>query len=64
MPLTVGTQLGSHEITSARANYDDSPDGERFLMVEAVGQETQSIQLNIVLEWFEDVKRRVPSRKD
>jgi hypothetical protein len=45
---------------SGRANYDVSPDNERFLMVEAVGQQTPSTQLNIVLEWFEELKRLAP----
>jgi hypothetical protein len=45
---------------SGRANYDVSPDNERFLMVEAVGQQTPATQLNVVLEWFTELKRLAP----
>ncbi len=36
-------------------NYDVSPDGQRFLMI----KESRP-QLNVVLNWFEEVKRRAP----
>jgi Tol biopolymer transport system component len=43
-------------------SYDVSPDGQRFLMLK--GESTQSItQINIVQNWFEDLKRRVPPGK-
>jgi Tol biopolymer transport system component len=45
-----------------RANYDVYPDNERFLMVEAIAPQKPSTQLNVVLEWFEELKRRVPSK--
>ena len=38
-------------------NYDVSPDGQRFLMI----TKESKPQLNVVLNWFEDLKRRVPS---
>ena len=40
------------------ANYDVSPDGQRFLMVQ--GGEANLTQLNVVLNWFEELKERVP----
>ncbi len=40
------------------ANYDVSLDGERFVMVQA--DEQAAKQLNIVLNWFEELKRLVP----
>ena len=43
------------------ANYDVSPDGQRFLMLkpsESVG--AAPTQINVVLNWFEELKRRVP----
>ena len=39
-------------------NYDVSPDGQRFLMVK---DESSSGRLNIVLNLFEELKRRVPT---
>jgi serine/threonine-protein kinase len=45
-------------------NYDVSPDGQRFLMVKPVGQE-QAVptQINVVLNWTEELKRLVPTGK-
>ena len=41
-----------------RAHYDIHPDGQRFLMIkdEATGSE-----INVVLNWFEELKRLVPT---
>ncbi|MFN2386808.1 MAG: protein kinase, partial [Thermoanaerobaculia bacterium] len=44
------------------AAYDVSPDGQRFLMVKRI-QESIPTQLNVVLNWFEELKRRVPPGK-
>ena len=44
-----------------RANYDVSPDGQRFLMVKEGGQDLEVSQINVVLNWFEELKRRVPT---
>ena len=41
-------------------NYDVSPDGQRFLMVKPAEQSAPT-QINIVLNWFEELKRRVPT---
>ena len=45
------------------ANYDVSPDGQRFLMVKASGKESVATQLNVVLNWFEELKERVPAER-
>jgi serine/threonine-protein kinase len=43
-------------------NFDVSRDGRRFLMVEAAEPEEQGpTQINIVFNWFEELKRRVPT---
>jgi len=41
------------------ANYDVSPDGQRFVMLK---DETGSGRLNVVLTWTEELKRLVPTR--
>jgi Tol biopolymer transport system component len=42
-------------------NYDVSPDGQRFLMLKPVETQTSApTQINVVLNWFEELKRRVP----
>ncbi len=45
-------------------NYDVSPDGQRFLMLKAVEQaEAAPTQINVVLNWFEELKQKVPAGK-
>ena len=39
-------------------NYDVSPDGQHFLMI----KESEP-QINVVLNWFEELKRRVPTKQ-
>ena len=49
-------------ITSTTPSYDVAPDGQRFLMLKG-NEETQATQINIVQNWFEELKRRVPTEK-
>jgi serine/threonine-protein kinase len=45
-----------------RANYDVSPDGQRFLMLKRVDQgRERPAQINVVLNWSEELKRLVPA---
>jgi hypothetical protein len=39
--------------------YDVSPDARRFLMMKNE-HEAQRRELRVILNWFEDLKRRVP----
>jgi Tol biopolymer transport system component len=39
--------------------YDISPDGQRFLMIKE--DQTTTAQINVVLNWFEELKRLVPT---
>jgi hypothetical protein len=41
------------------ANYDVSSDGQRFVMIK---DEAGSGRLNVVLNWQEELKQRVPTR--
>lgn len=41
-------------------NYDITPDGQRFIM-SAYTQPDKPMQINIVLNWFDELKRLVPS---
>ncbi len=46
------------------ANYDVSPDGQRFLMLKPVEQaQAAPTQINVVLNWFEELKQKVPTGK-
>jgi hypothetical protein len=42
-------------------DYDVSPDGQRFLMVKAVDQMQAPSPINVVLNWFEELKQKVPT---
>ena len=44
--------------------YDISPDGKRFLMVKESEEQPAATQLIVVLNWFEELKRLVPTGKD
>ncbi|MFY9529152.1 MAG: protein kinase, partial [Candidatus Acidiferrales bacterium] len=45
-------------------NYDVSHDGQRFLMLKPSEQaQAAPTQINVVLNWFEELKRRVPTGK-
>ncbi len=41
-------------------NHDISPDGRQFLMIEGETASEQT-QINVVLNWFEELKRLVPT---
>jgi Tol biopolymer transport system component len=43
--------------------YDVSPDGQRFLMIKPTEQSSSLNQIVIVQNWFEELKRRVPTEK-
>jgi hypothetical protein len=38
-----------------------SPDGQRFLTIKTIEQEAPPTQINVVLNWAEELKRRVPA---
>jgi dipeptidyl aminopeptidase/acylaminoacyl peptidase len=43
-------------------NYDVSPDGQRFLMVKPItADESAPTQINVVLNWFDELKRVAPA---
>jgi hypothetical protein len=44
-------------------NYDAASDGKRFLMVKASEQESALTQLNVVLNWSDELRRLVPAGK-
>ncbi len=47
-------EIGAHDITS---------DGKRFLIVKPSEKEQTPAQIRIVLNWFEELKRLVPTEK-
>jgi hypothetical protein len=48
----------------ASEDYDVAPDGRRFLMLKAAtAPEGASGELHVVVNWFEELRRRVPVGK-
>ncbi len=47
----------------ARADYNVAPDGQRFVMIQIGGSDSPPTQINVVLNWFEELKQRVPTGK-
>jgi len=50
----------SHSNPNGFQKYDISPDGKRFLMMKEDTVQDQG-QINVVLNWFEELKRLVPT---
>jgi len=46
-----------------RANYDITPDGDRFIMIKP-DEGSEPTRINVVLNWLEELKRLVPPGKD
>ena len=44
-------------------DYDVSPDGQRFLMIKGSEQESAPTQLNVVLNWSDELRRLAPAGK-
>jgi hypothetical protein len=66
-PLSVGDSRKLFEIRAAPGSstqipsYDVSPDGRRFL-VRILDPRAIPTQINVVLNWFEELEAKVPSR--
>ena len=43
-------------------SYDISPEGRRFLMINPRTSDAVPARLNVVLNWMEELKQRVPTR--
>jgi len=43
-------------------NYDVSADGQRFLMIRTIDDRTPPTPINVIVNWQEELKQRVPTR--
>jgi hypothetical protein len=62
--LGVEAASGSGVGESVGRRYDVSPDGKRFLLIKPVGEPRQGAaprSLVVVLNWFQELKRLVPT---
>ncbi len=53
--------IGRTERIYSLASYDITPDGQRFVMVDGRGSAPPPTQLNLVSNWFEELKRLAPT---
>lgn len=53
-------QLSFLPATLHARNYDAMPDGQRFVVARAEEDRSRVTQLNVVLNWMDDLRRRVP----
>ena len=44
------------------ANYDASPDGQRLLMVRQENASAQATHINVVLNWLEELRQKLPAQ--
>jgi serine/threonine-protein kinase len=62
--LSVGKPRLLFESSYAFAGSSVTPDGQRFLMLKPSEQQNASLtQIHVVLNWFEELKRRVPAAR-
>jgi Tol biopolymer transport system component/predicted Ser/Thr protein kinase len=54
---------GRYVANPVNPNYDVSRDGQRFLMTKESEQGSSATQINVVLNWFEELKQKVPAGK-
>ena len=56
-PRLLFEQRYSYGSATANANYDVSPDGQRFVMVK---DESDSGRVNVILNWLDELNRLAP----
>jgi hypothetical protein len=55
---------GPYKTAPINSNYDVSHDGQRFLMLKPTEQvQAAPTQINVALNWFEELKQKVPTGK-
>ena len=52
---------GDYALGFGSPNYDVSPDGQQFVMVRRAGEGERALQINVVQNWLEELKRLVPT---
>ena len=58
-----GGYLGVGGSYVASGNYDVAPDGQHFLMIKEKEAPASSKELNIIVNWADELKRRAPVAK-
>ncbi len=61
-PAGSPVRLFAHVPTEYRKHYDVSPDGQRFLMLQSAEPAGAGSEINVITNWFEELKRLVPTK--
>jgi WD40 repeat protein len=59
--LFEGSYVSTHSASTGVQYYDISPDGQRFLMMKEGELPAEESQINVVVNWGEELKRLVPT---
>jgi len=62
IPIRVSRGRRLFEDSYEDVRYDVFPDGQHFVMIQAERQAPPTTHLNVVLNWFEELKRLVPHK--
>lgn len=61
---TPGVGCKDLDLNVAGLSYDVAPDRQRFLVLPPQCDDSQIRELHVVTNWFEELKRLVPSQED
>jgi hypothetical protein len=62
IPRGRGLFEDSYNVAGDTASYDVFPDGRHFVMIEVDREASRITHFNVVLNWFEELKRLVPPK--
>jgi hypothetical protein len=62
LPMPIRAALSGRGDFFGPAGYDVSLDGQRLLVVQQAEEESAPRQIQLILNWFEELRRRVPTR--
>ena len=62
IPRGRGLFEDSYNVAGDTASYDVFPDGQHFVMIEVDREASRITHFNVVLNWFEELKRLVPPK--
>ena len=60
-PVVLVPQIG-HGLALAERYYDVTPDGKQLLVQVPDSTDSRLREIEVVLHWFEELKRRVPTQ--
>ncbi|MCZ6751989.1 MAG: hypothetical protein O7E51_09200 [Acidobacteria bacterium] len=59
--LDLRSETANHAVAVEREGSFEVHDGQRFVMIQEGGSDSAPTQINVVLNWFEELKQQVPT---